>query len=151
MKGNVFWIAAIAAATNPCIADAEDAPRVSLKVREARAYEEGRLQEDAVAYVASACEKDIPGEIIWEHFPTDDSLFSHSVAGYCGNGFGAVAQVCGSALGKEAVQQTINRITCHFGAIDQTTITEEGEFKIFLDWEEANLQSKFAEFLRDNL
>ncbi len=129
------------------------AQNVSLKVREARAKWEGRAQGEWLVLPEQRCDKDFSASIDWTHFPTDDSFFANETRmNSCQAAFSALERVCtNSPLGKQAIQERITGITCHFGAFEDTQITSDGVFHAYFDWSATNLTTQYRGFLGDNL
>ncbi len=126
--------------------------RLSLKVRQRHADELEKLQSEYVGYTSEKCGKEITGGIDWTNFPTDDSLFSHTPSGFCSHAFSAVHGLCeASDLAKEAVQQSINSVSCHYGDISKTEITADGAFNAYFEWDTPNLVYQYRDFLENNL
>ncbi len=125
---------------------------LSLKVRQYHADEERRFAEDGyIQDMNEACGTDMPASISWDNFPSDDTLFSNSINGRCESVVAAMKSICARDLGKEAVSTTINAVVCRYGDFEQTNIDADGTFNAYFTWDTPNLDSKYRDFLENNL
>jgi hypothetical protein len=130
----------------------ESAAAQSLRARQIQADQERRLAESEVAPTAQVCGKPITGTFDWSGFQVED-LARHSAHGYCGSAFSALRQICGDALGKQAVAAKVNGVTCRFGGPGQRamSLSPDGMLTFSIDWGSANDSDFATDWLKDNL
>lgn len=146
MKPAVAAICAITA-ISASFAFADDAR--PLKVREAMANSEAKLAEE-VAYTNSVCGTTLAASFDWSGFSNDDVTGNYSVVGYCDAALQGLEATCGSALGKEAVQQKVTSVVCAKAATRAIELKDKS-LVFSIQWDSANDADAVKEFLGNNL
>jgi hypothetical protein len=85
----------------------------SLKVRQRMLDQERELVHDAKS-TNRECEANFPIAFDWTGAP-EDKLEAFSQEAYCDAALTAIRRLCSDKLGKKAVQEKINNVTCGFG------------------------------------
>ena len=126
--------------------------KMSLKMRK-NAAEENKTFAKSIKQTNEKCGTAIKGKIDWDSFSkSKEKVSGYSVgSGYCDDFLSAVRQLCGDAMGKEAVK-AIKSYTCSFGGKGKRTVKLKGGRGIAsVDWHSPNNKDFFLKYLENNL
>jgi hypothetical protein len=96
------------------------------------------------------CDTSISVALDWTGAPPEKDLVAYSVSGYCDGALEGVRRVCGEQVGKDAVKQQINSITCGFGTSREITL-KEGALHYEINFNSTNDADFVYEYLENAL
>jgi hypothetical protein len=121
----------------------------SLKDKEYFAEQEKYLAEE-VTLTSGRCGNALTAKFDWSKPPSPEDRKTYSAYGYCGAALEAMRRVCESKAGKEAVQQKIKSMTCHFGS-QRTVALKDSVVDYEVNFNSSNDADYVFEFLQNNL
>jgi hypothetical protein len=129
---------------------AADVAAQSLKDKQYFAEQEQYLAKQ-VPHTNQKCDTSIAVKFDWSTPPKPEDRNTYSAYGYCEATLDGVRRVCeASALGKDAVKQSIKTITCGFGPQRDITL-KDGAIDYKIDFKSSNDADYVFEYLQNNL
>jgi hypothetical protein len=95
------------------------------------------------------CGSGFTGKFDWTGVPAG-ALKEFSASGYCDAALEGIRRVCEDALGKSAVKQKINRVTCGFGG-ERSISLKDGSLAYTINFNSANDADFVYAYLQNNL
>ncbi|MEI9984403.1 MAG: hypothetical protein WDN69_15035 [Aliidongia sp.] len=122
----------------------------SLEARKLHAEQEAQLAAKA-ELTNKACGFTLKTQIDWASFNADEVL-QKSVVSWCTAGLDAMEDLCGEALGKQAVAEKVKSLTCAGGSAVSATLTD-GNLTYAFPFSSASNQNKLLirSYLEKNL
>lgn len=125
----------------------------SLKDKQAYAEHEEKFAEE-VEFANKACGTQFTWKIDWASFEKGKAdIHGNSVgSSFCGDGVGALRQLCADALGKKEVTAKVKGIVCKYGGKGKRSISLSGKKVIWtVDFEAGNNLDFAKEWLENKL
>jgi hypothetical protein len=96
------------------------------------------------------CGNALTAKFDWSKPPSAEDRKTYSAYGYCSAALEAIRRVCESKAGKEAVQQKIKSMTCHFGP-QRTVALKDSAVDYEVNFNSSNDADYVFEYLQNNL
>jgi len=120
----------------------------SLQEKEIQARQEVGLAKD-VEFTNKTCGSEFTVRFDWSAVPAG-ALEKFSAQGYCDAALEGIRRVCTDAPGKDAVKQSIKRMTCGFGR-ERTISLKEGSLDYTINFDSVNDADFVYAYLVNNL
>jgi hypothetical protein len=116
-----------------------------------KAAAEAKLIKETDGRVNQKCGTSIKASFNWDSVPMSELFSKYGIAGQCTSGaIEGIRQVCGEAVGREAVKEQIKSIVCAFGKPRALSL-KDGILTYKIDFDSVNDREFVYEWLENRL